>query len=86
MKKLIVELPDPLHRRLRETALEENRTMKNIVTDLVAEYVVKPHPHPAGDSAELRGSWDDPRPAEEIVADIMADRRWMTKRSKDRAK
>lgn len=84
MKKLIVELPEPLHQRLRETALGEHRTIKAIVTDLVAEYVVKPHP--AGESAELRGSWDDPRPAEEIVAEIVAGRHWMTRRSREKAK
>ncbi|MFA4829546.1 MAG: hypothetical protein WC855_02740 [Thermodesulfovibrionales bacterium] len=80
MGKLIVELPDEVHRELKKKATNNHKTIKDIITVLVDEYL-----HAAKQRKEtlsktgLCGSWDDGRSADEIIKDIKAHRRWFTR-------
>ncbi len=79
MPKLIVEIPESTHRALKQRALEEQRTLRAIVNDLVDRYLGQPkaerHDQPTG----LCGSWQDDRETEEIIADIRASRQWRSR-------
>ena len=84
MAKLIVELPDELHRALKGKAAEQQRTLKEIVTAMVREYVHEAYDGGglAREGTGLCGSWSDARSTEEIVADIRAHRRWSSRGSR----
>ncbi|GFP35516.1 hypothetical protein HKBW3S43_01307 [Candidatus Hakubella thermalkaliphila] len=83
MGKLIVELPDELHEELKKAAVIDHRTLKDIVTGLIVSYLSHSKHGGNGRKAEKTGfcgSWEDERTAEEIVADIRAERRWFQER------
>ncbi|MBI4055083.1 MAG: hypothetical protein HY402_03000 [Elusimicrobia bacterium] len=80
MKKLIVELPDPLHESLRRKSALLDKTIKEIVTDLLRRFLAEPL---AGKVREtgLCGLWkDEPGSADEISKKILSGRRWPTRK------
>ena len=81
MGKLIVELPDEIHGELKKKAAIHHKTLKDIITELIHEYLYRPEKDiPAKKKTGLCGSWDDERTAEEIIRDIKTHRGWFTKR------
>jgi hypothetical protein len=76
--KLIVELPDEIHGELKKRAAVDHKTLKNIVTELIHEYLYTPEKHVSTTKKKtgLCGSWDDKRTAEEIIKDIKTRRKW----------
>jgi plasmid stability protein len=81
MGKLIVELPDEIHGELKKRAAVNHKTLKDIITELIYEYLYTPEKHvPAKKKTGLCGSWDDERMAEEIIKDIKTHRKWFTRR------
>jgi len=79
MAKLIVELPEELHKELKKSAAISHRTIKNVVTDLVEEYLSRGEKKEDLEETGLCGKWEDTRSAEEIIADINAHRNWLRK-------
>jgi predicted transcriptional regulator len=79
MAKLIVELPEELHRELKKTAALSHRTIKNVVTDLVEEYISREEKREDVTETGLCGKWEDTRTPEAIIADIKAHRNWLRK-------
>lgn len=78
MGKLIVELPDELHARLKAQALTDHKTLKVIVTTLLQHHLKSPRiasPKKATGTG-LCGAWKDPHSAEELIAAFRASRRW----------
>ncbi|MBI2879043.1 MAG: hypothetical protein HYY19_04915 [Candidatus Rokubacteria bacterium] len=77
MAKLIVELPEEVHRELKRKATHEHRTIKGVVTDLVEGYLSLGRDAPTRPAGTgLCGRWKDPRTAAEILKDIKSRRRW----------
>ena len=75
MSKLIVELPETLHMRLKRQAAEEHKTLKIMVTTLVSDYLA--HPRAKGSNVaatHLCGAWKDTRSAETLIKDLRASR------------
>ena len=79
MAKLIVELPEELHKELKKTAALSHRTIKNVVTDLVEEYISRGEKKEDLQETGLCGKWEDARTPEAIIADIKAHRNWLRK-------
>ena len=79
MAKLIVELPEELHKELKKTAALRHRTIKNVVTDLVEEYLSRGEKKEDLEETGLCGKWEDTRTPEAIIADIKAHRNWLRK-------
>jgi plasmid stability protein len=79
MAKLIVELPEELHRELKKTAAVNHRTIKDVVTDLVEEYLRGGEEKQDLGETGLCGKWEDTRTADAIIADIKAHRKWLRK-------
>lgn len=79
MAKLIVELPEELHKELKKTAALSQRTIKNVVTDLVEEYISRGEKREEIKETGLCGTWEDTRSADAIIADIKAHRNWLRK-------
>ncbi len=79
MAKLIVEMPDELHAKLKRHAAADRKTLKVIVISLVDQYLRRPPTTVSGTSTGLCGAWKEPRSAEEIVSDIRSSRRWRTR-------
>ena len=79
MTKLIVELPEELHKELKKTAALSHRTIKNVVTDLVEEYISRGEKKEDLQETGLCGKWEDTRTPEAIIADIKAHRNWLRK-------
>lgn len=76
MGKLIVELPEEIHKELKKAALLHHRTIKEVVTNLVEQYLS------TGEKPELKetglcGKWEDTRTADAIIADFRANRNWL---------
>ncbi len=77
MGKLIVELPDEIHGELKKKAAINHKTLKDIITGLIQEYLYVPEEQmPDKDKTGLCGSWDDKRTADDILKDIKTHRRW----------
>jgi len=76
MGKLIVELTKELHSRLKKQATLSNRTIKDIVTNLITNYLSKSFKAEKVKETGFCGSWEDERTAEEIVLDIRSHRKW----------
>jgi predicted nucleic acid-binding protein len=58
--ELIVELPDEIHGELKKRAAVDHNTLKNIVTELIHEYLYSPEKHVSTKKKTcLCGSWDD---------------------------
>lgn len=79
MAKLIVELSEELHKELKKSATLNHRTIKDVVTDLVEEYISRGERKEDLEETGLCGKWEDTRSAEEIIADIKTHRNWMKK-------
>ncbi len=82
MGKLIVELPDEIHKELKKRAILHHRTIKEVVTDLVEGYLSKDEEKREVKETGLCGAWEDARKAETIIADIKTHRKWFAKRRK----
>ena len=82
MAKLIVEVSDRLHRELKHKAVLRNLTIKEIVTRLVEDYLRRDEEGSAEltEGTGICGAWTDARSADEIIADIRAQRRWFETR------
>ncbi len=82
MAKLIVELPEEVHKELKRKATHEHRTIKDVVTDLVAGYLSlgREGTGRAGETG-LCGGWEDTRTAAEILSDIKSHRKWFGRRT-----
>jgi len=39
MAKLLVDIPDELHRRIKHQAIDENRSVKDLVTDILEKNI-----------------------------------------------
>jgi len=76
MSKLIVELSEELHGRLKRQAAAERTTLKVIVTTLLGQYLHTGHRPAAKHATGLCGAWKDRRGAEELIHDIHSARRW----------
>jgi len=76
MGKLIVELPDELHARLKGQAMSNHQTLKVIVTSLLQHYLSHPRAASPKKATGLCGSWKDRRSAQELLAALRASRRW----------
>ncbi len=77
MRKLIVELPDEIHGELKKKATMDNKTLKEIVTNLVNKYLSREQEQiRIKKKTGLCGSWEDDRSAEEIIRDIKIHRKW----------
>jgi hypothetical protein len=77
MGKLIVELPDQLHGDLKKKAAESHKTLKDIITGLINEFLyTAKNKGPSKVSTGLCGSWDDDRTADEIIEDVKVHRQW----------
>ncbi len=79
MGKLIVELPDEVHRELKKKAALRHQTIKNIVTDLLEDYLSKSDEKKEIKETGLCGRWEDKRTAEAIIEDIIVHRKWFGK-------
>jgi hypothetical protein len=80
MSKLIVELPDELHGELKKKAINDQKTIKEVITELIYEYISSPkNQTSAKRNTGLCGSWEDERTADEIIKDIKTHRRWFMK-------
>lgn len=80
MTKLIVELPEEIHKELKRKALLHHRTIKEVVTDLLEEFLSR-----KGEGGEMTetgfcGRWEDKRSAGAIIADIKSHRAWFGKK------
>ncbi|MDP3722732.1 MAG: hypothetical protein Q8R91_04455 [Candidatus Omnitrophota bacterium] len=76
MGKLIVEVPDGLHARLKQQAAADHQTLKIIVTALLDQYLAHPGHHAPRKATGLCGAWKDRRDAEAVLADVRSARRW----------
>ena len=76
MSKLIVELPDELHARLKARAVTDHKTLKIIVTTLLQRHLSTPRMGSAKKATGLCGAWKDPHSANELIAALRAARRW----------
>lgn len=80
MGKLIVELPDEVHGELKKKAAADRKTLKDIISGLIHEYLYAPKKHvPTIKKTGLCGGWSDERTADEIIKDIKTHRRWFTR-------
>lgn len=83
MSKLIVEIPEELHRELKKKTALSNETIKQVVTRLINQYLSAPKKEiPETGETGFCGAWQDEKSAEEIVADIKRSRRWLSEEKK----
>ena len=71
---------DDLYAQLKSLAVSENRSISQQVLYLLKLYLAKKHQlqenrTPAQILLELAGSWEDDRPAEQIVKELKAKRK-----------
>jgi hypothetical protein len=84
MGKLIVELPEEIHKELKKKATLHHRTIKEVVTDLVEGYLLQGEEGKNLKETGLCGKWEDTRTADAIISDIKSHRNWFGKgRAKD---
>jgi hypothetical protein len=80
MGKLIVELPEEVHMELKKKAADRHKTIKNIITGLVEDYLRKEETQKAvARKTGLCGKWSSEKTADEIIKDIKAHRQWFAK-------
>ena len=79
MSKLIVELLEEIHKGLKKKAKLHHRTIKQVVTDLVEDYLSREEEKKPLKETGLCGKWEDTLTAGEIVADIKNRRNWFKK-------
>lgn len=83
MGKLIVEIPDELHIELKKKAAANNKTLRNIINELINEYLyINVNEKSVKQKTGLCGAWTDERDADSIIKEIKANRRWFTKNKK----
>jgi len=81
MGKLIVELPDEIHGELKKKAAINHKTLKDIISGLINEYLYKTEKRPlTKEKTGLCGRWDDERTADVIIKNIKSRRSWFTRR------
>lgn len=71
------DIDDQLYESLKKLAANEKRSVSQEVIHIIENFMANPHLHKVAYTDEflkLSGSWDDERPAEEIVADIRSHR------------
>ena len=73
-------MDDDLYAQLKSLAVSENRSISQQVLYLLKLYLAKKHQlqgtrTPAQILLELAGSWEDDRPAEQIVKELKAKRK-----------
>ena len=81
MGKLIVELPEEAHRELKKKAAANHKTLKDIVSGLIDEYLFASEKHVFVKKTGLCGSWTDTRRAEEIIREIKTHRKWFMRKN-----
>ncbi|MBI4688558.1 MAG: hypothetical protein HY756_12435 [Nitrospirae bacterium] len=80
MGKLIVELPNEVHRELKKKAADRHKTIKDIITCLVGNYLhTEERQEAVIKKTSLCGKWSDEKTADEIIRDIKTHRRWFAK-------
>ena len=79
MGKLIVELPEEIHQDLKKKATLDHKTIKEVVTDLVQEYLAREQREALKETG-LCGKWQDARSADAILADIKKHRNWFRRK------
>jgi plasmid stability protein len=76
-------IDDDLYRALAARASSDNRSISQEVVTIIADFLARPG-RPAREATEaflaLCGSWDDPRPAEQIVREARRLRRFGRRR------
>jgi hypothetical protein len=81
MSKLIVELPDELHGALKKKAVTNNKTIKEVITELVNAYISSSGKNQNKmNKTGICGTWNDERTADEIIKDIKEHRSWFRQR------
>ena len=83
MSKLIVEIPDQMHSQLRKAAALSDRTLREILMDLLQDYLARQRDAKSLKDTGLCGKWVDDRSADEIIRDIKQHRSWFAKGKKD---
>jgi hypothetical protein len=73
-------MDDELYTQLKSLAVSENRSISQQILYLLKQYLAKKYQlqgtrTPAQVLLELSGSWEDDRPAEQIVKELKAGRR-----------
>jgi hypothetical protein len=73
-------IDDGLYNRIKQMALQENRSISQQILYLVKTYMAgKRYPirgkSPARVLLDLSGTWEDSRPAERIIDDVKSDRK-----------
>ena len=80
MSKLIVELPDDLHAKLKAQAASRHETLKAIVSSLLHQYLTRESPPVSSrKTTGLCGTWKDARSTQALIAEIHSSRRWSLK-------
>jgi len=82
MGKLIVELPDEIHEAIKRKAALSNKTIREIVTSLLNDYLSREGKTEKLQETGFCGKWEDERTAEEIISDIKSHRKWFQQRRK----
>ena len=82
MAKLIVELPEEIHKELKRKALLHHRTIKEVVTDLLEEFLSRGRKEGNMTETGFCGRWEDKRSAAAIIADIKSHRAWFGKKGR----
>jgi plasmid stability protein len=82
----IKNIDEGLYQELKQVAADENRSVSQQVLFLIRTSLARKRRARQNDTAAqtllaLAGSWEDPRPAEEIVGDIKSMRRSSNKLS-----
>lgn len=80
MGKLIVELPEEIHKDLKKAVTLRHRTIKEVVTELVEGFLSQGGEKKKLKETGLCGKWEDARTPDAIIADIKSHRRWLGKK------
>jgi hypothetical protein len=83
----IKNIDEQLYEQIKQLASDENRSISQQVLFLIRNRLSRKGHTQSDETAaqallDLAGSWDDPRTAEQIVADIKASRRSSRKMSR----
>ena len=75
----IKDIDEGLYQELKNAAADENRSVSQQVVFVIRNYLAQRKSRQNTETAaqtllEMAGSWDDPRPAEEIVNEVKASR------------
>jgi metal-responsive CopG/Arc/MetJ family transcriptional regulator len=83
MGKLIVELPDKIHRELKRKATTDSKTLKEVITNLIKKYLSGVQEQSKKkEKTGLCGMWEDERSAEEVIRDIKTHRKWFDRNAR----